>query len=299
MDWQYKLISLYLFICNEYKKGLYFYCERMSNYADLSFSDEEVITIFLHGIMNKRRTLKEIHQEAECYLKDWFPKLPSYVAFVQRLNRINDVFVPLIESLESSLTKAHHVEIHQLIDSMPIVLAKQGRRLKAKVAQEIATSNGYCATKKMYYYGVKLHILGNYRKGQLPIPSYVGLSSAGFGDRKAYEQILPNLSANIFADKAYQKESQPILQEGQVLLHTPVKKKKGQKLLDSADRLLSSAISSIRQPIESFFNWLEEKTSIQVASKVRSYNGLMVHVFGRIAAAFFMLVDRIEMISSS
>ncbi len=78
-----------------------------------------------------------------------------------------------------------------------------------------------------------------------------------------------------------------------MLLHTPIKKQKGQKLLDSADRLLSSAISSIRQPIESFFHWLEEKTSIQMASKVRSYHGLMVHVFGRIAAAFFLLVEQV------
>lgn len=113
------------------------------------------------------------------------------------------------------------------------------------------------------------------------------------GDRKAYAQILPELTENVFADKAYQKENKSILLDGSALLHTPVKKQKGQKLLDSADRLLSSAISSIRQPIESFFNWLEEKTPIQMASKVRSYNGLMVHVFGRIAAAFLILIERV------
>lgn len=40
-----------------------------------------------------------------------------------------------------------------------------------------------------------------------------------------------------------------------------------------------------RQPIESFFNWVESKTGIQIASKVRSLNGLLVHVFGKLAAA--------------
>jgi hypothetical protein len=265
----------------------------MSNHADLSFADEEVITIFLYGIMNRRQNLKVIYEETERYLKPWFPKLPSYVAFVQRLNRVCDIFIPLIESLQSNLPKNIYFEAHQLIDSMPIVIAKQGRRFQAKVAKEIATPNGYCATKKMYYYGVKLHILGHYRKGSLPIPSYIGLTNAGFGDRKAYDQLLPELMNNVFADKAYQKEGKSMLREGSVLLHTPVKKQKGQKLLDSADKLLSSAISSIRQPIESLFNWLEEKTSIQMASKVRSYNGLMVHVFGRIAAAFFLLIERV------
>ncbi|PEN04973.1 transposase, partial [Longimonas halophila] len=34
---------------------------------------------------------------------------------------------------------------------------------------------------------------------------------------------------------------------------------------------------------------IEEKTGIQAASKVRSTRGLMVHVFGRFAAAMLLL----------
>ena len=70
----------------------------------------------------------------------------------------------------------------------------------------------------------------------------------------------------------------------------PVKKKKGQKRLELFDRILSTAVSRVRQPIESLFNWLQEKTDIQSGSKIRSYNGLMVHVFGRLAAAMFLMV---------
>ena len=36
-------------------------------------------------------------------------------------------------------------------------------------------------------------------------------------------------------------------------------------------------------------NWINEKTGIQRASKVRSYRGLLVHVFGRLAAAMLLL----------
>jgi hypothetical protein len=49
---------------------------------------------------------------------------------------------------------------------------------------------------------------------------------------------------------------------------------------------MNSVISSIRQPIESFFNWIQEKTKIQHASKVRSTNGLFAFVFARIASIF-------------
>ncbi len=45
----------------------------------------------------------------------------------------------------------------------------------------------------------------------------------------------------------------------------------------------------MRQPIESLFNWINEKTGIQQASKVRSYQGLLVHAFGWLAAAMLLL----------
>jgi len=54
--------------------------------------------------------------------------------------------------------------------------------------------------------------------------------------------------------------------------------------------LFSRAVSAVRQPIESLFNWLIEKTDFQRASKVRSTKGLIVHVFGKIAAAFIYLI---------
>ena len=50
---------------------------------------------------------------------------------------------------------------------------------------------------------------------------------------------------------------------------------------------MSTAVARVRQPIEALFAWIEEKTGIEYASKVRSYQGLMVHVFGKLAAALF------------
>ncbi len=55
----------------------------MSNHADLSFTDEEVITIYMFGIIDKKVALKEIYVPAKNYWSDWFPNLPTYVAFVQ------------------------------------------------------------------------------------------------------------------------------------------------------------------------------------------------------------------------
>lgn len=296
MDWEVELISLYLFVCKHYRSNLWIYCQRMSNYSDLKFSDEEAIALYLYGIIEGHRTVKSIHRYAKKHLMAWFPHLPKYGAYDQRINKLHDLFVPLVDVMSTELTNSLKLEsLIGLTDSMPIIMAQRGRRFHAKVAPEIATKNGYCATKKLHYYGVKLHAIASRQPGALPVPSCLGLTDAGMHDRKAFEQIIPFLPPNMltcYADKAYQVQAESVHQEQQVMLLTPVKKEKGQEFLDAADQWLSTAISKVRQPIESFFNWVNEKTGIQIASKVRSYQGLMVHVFGRLAAALFIMRDK-------
>lgn len=271
MDWELQLISLYVFICKHYRATLANYCERLAPYADLQFSDEEAITLYLYGIMQGYHTLKAIHCYARKHLMDWFPQLPGYVAFDQRINHLHDVFVPLVDLLSQELTSTLNMRFWVgLTDSMPIVMAQQGRRFRAKVAPELATNNGYCPAKKLHYYGVKLHVVACMRPGMLPLPTCVGLTGAGMNDRKAFEQILPYLPENMFdcfADKAYQLENQAVRYEYHTTLYTPVKREKGQSSLDAADQLLSTAISRVRQPIEAFFNWIQEKKEYKWQAK--------------------------------
>lgn len=287
MDWLDEIISLYLQVCSEYKNGLWVYCQRFSNHYDLTFSDEEVATIYMFGVMEGLITKKQIYNHAKNYWKTLFPYLPSYVAFVQRVNKLGDLFVGMIDKFQKALPDEVFSANHKrLVDSMPIIMARGGRRFNAKVASEIADKNGYCATKKLHYYGVKLHVVGSSQSGTIPIPDKIGVTPAGVSDVKAYELVLPEiLEYEKFADKAY------VGVDG-TKTYIPVKKRKGQEFLDTADQLYSTAVSRIRQPIESFFNWIEEKVKIQIASKVRSYNGLMVHIFGKLAVAFNLLVAK-------
>jgi hypothetical protein len=289
MTWLDGIISLYVFICDEYQKNLWAYCQRFSNYSNLTFSDEEVITIYMFGIMEGLTTKKQIYKHARNYWHDLFPSLPSYVAFVQRTNLLGSVFLALLENLQKMFPEsAFDCNHNRLIDSMPIILAQRGRRFDAKVAPEIADKGGYCATKKLYYYGVKLHIMGSAQVQTIPIPDIIGITGAGMSDIRAYEAILPNvIEYEKFADKAYLAETTK-----NTNTYTPVKKQAGQKFLDAADQLYSTAVSRIRQPIEALFSWIEEKVKIQIASKVRSYNGLMVHIFGRLAVAMNLLLSK-------
>jgi len=182
-------------------------------------------------------------------------------------------------------------EFRKLMDAMPIYMAKAKRSNRAKVAPELA-DKGYCSSKDEYYYGVKLHVVGFDRDGAIPIPSCIGLSPASTHDLQAFREIEREFSnCDIFGDNAYSDSDlfKTLTARG-VCLATPVKRKKGQKALDSADKMYSAAVSSIRQPIESFFNWLQEKTKIQRASKVRSTKGLLTHVFGKVAAGLVAML---------
>lgn len=291
MNWQDQLISLYVYICQHYETHLWMYGQRLSNNADPDLTDEEVLTIYLFGIIQKRTQVQDIYIYIQDHLHDWFPALPSYGGYVQRLNRLFAAFPALVEQILEDFPNQGVLAQIRVVDSMPIILANGRRSGSARVADELA-NKGYCSSKDMWYYGVKLHILGLKRESRMPKPDYIGLTPGAENDLTALRSILPQLhDGELYGDKIYadQTLNQTLEKEQNLKLYTPVKKKKGQSELAFADQLLSTAISRVRQPIESLFNWIEEKTGIQMASKVRSYNGLIVHVFGRLAAAFFIL----------
>jgi len=292
MDWELQLTMLYEYVDHHYHKELWVYCQRMSNNSQPKFSDVEVLTTYLFGRIKKRREIIDIYEYIRDHLLEWFPQLPHYKNYVRRLNYLCNVFSGLLEKIILDFPNTDVLHTMKLIDSMPIILANSKRSQTAKVAREFA-NKGYCASKGIYYYGIKLHILAIKRLNALPLPDYIGITPARDHDLKALEIILPQLSdSELFADKAYINELLKNIaeQEQNFQIHTPVKKKKRQEReLDYFEKLLSTAVSRVRQPIESLFNWIEQKTGIQTASKVRSYNGLITHVFGSLAAAMFIL----------
>lgn len=106
--------------------------------------------------------MKSIHRYATKHLLSWLPHLPKYGAFDQQVNKLHDIFIPLVDLMSTQLTNSLNIEsLIGLTDSMPIIMAQRGRRFHIKVAPGIATKNGYCATKKLYYYGVKLHVIAS------------------------------------------------------------------------------------------------------------------------------------------
>lgn len=87
---------------------------------------------------------------------------------------------------------------------------------------------------------------------------------------------LPEIvGGQLYGDKAYCDSSmKDRLAENQNLeILTPVKKKKGFGRLSSVEKLFTEAVSRMRQPIESLFNWIDDKTGIQRALRCAPIGG--------------------------
>lgn len=285
MGWELRLIALYLEISECYKQSLWFECERFSNGGYKRCTDEEILTVYLFGILAGFRSITKIHQYALGHLRDYFPGLPGYAAFVHRINRLSEALRALSEMLQSSSIGELDGGVY-LVDSFPIALAKGQHAYTARVAKEVA-SIGYNATKKMYFYGVKAHVVARKRTGTLPDIELLILDEAARHDGPVFDQLRQTMGDNLaFADKAYKRpDEQQIELEQNLKVITPPVKARGQKVLSEEQAKLSKAIAKIRQPIETLFGWIQRKTGIQEAGLVRSTAGLAAHIFGKLAAA--------------
>ncbi len=285
-----QLIQLYLFVCRIYDTRSETCFQRASNNSKPDFSDQELVGIWFFGHLNEKFQKKQIYDLIVDYWAVWFPALPSYQTFCYRLNLLEQTFQSIGAELFEHLHAQQTPELDHLIDSFPVMLAKNGHAYSARVAREIADV-GYCAAKKTYFHGVRLHTIAQRRFAQLPSPSQIWLCEASHHDLTATkEQYLELPNTTLIADLAYpEAEFEQSLNGQNTRLYTGRKKPKG-KDLTRFEKYHNRLISKFRQPIESFFNWINEKTNIQTASKVRSVNGLMLHCWGKLAVAFFLLV---------
>ena len=286
-----QLIQLYLLVCELYDKRQHACFQRLSNNANPDgITDQELVTIYVFGHLQGQFEKKAIYTFIRTYWLEYFPKLPAYQTFVARLNRLEPTFQALGAELQARLRGAHVPEIDQVIDSFPVMLACGGHAYTAKVARETADV-GFCASKKQFFHGVRLHTLAQRRSGQLPCPQQIWLREGSCNDLRSVKEQAPELpTTTLLADKAYADAAfQAQLAAQGTSLRTPQKKPKG-KELSQGEKYYNRCVSRLRQSIESLFNWFNHKTGLQDASTVRSDDALKVHCFGKLTVAYLLLV---------
>jgi hypothetical protein len=223
MDNLSNLVKIYLFVCDAYEKELKFSVQRFSNNHSPAFTDQEIMTIMLYNITyEKNLTVGAMLSFTSRWLRSWFPLLPSYPAFVMRVNRLSEAFRGLLTLMTEHYGSPEASTTVALVDSMPIITCS-GKR-SAKVACELA-DKGYCSSKSIYYHGVKLHMMARRVQGGLPVPEGLILTPASENDLNAFRDNWCGLPQRVFfADKAYQDHAmQQAMAMHQTELLSPVK----------------------------------------------------------------------------
>jgi Transposase DDE domain len=152
----------------------------------------------------------------------YIPHMVSKSRFSRRLHRIKEIFI-IFFNLLAHVWKTLNPEAGYVIDSLPIAVCDNIRIRRSKIYSK-EDFRGYQASKKRYFYGLKIHLMVT-KDGQ-PVECF--LTPGGFGDvdaLKYYAYELPE-GSSIYADKAYNDYAiEDLLQEVDHIQLLPIRKK--------------------------------------------------------------------------
>jgi len=189
-------------------------------------NDAEVMTTALVASVFFRGN----HESARAMLQQYgyIPHMLSKSRFSRRLHRIKELFIVLFDLLAQTWKTLNKDAIY-VIDSMPIAVCDNIRIRRSKIYSH-EDFRGYQASKKRYFYGLKIHLMVT-QDGQ-PVECF--LTPGGFGDveaLKCYAYELPDGSI-IYADKAYNDYAiEDLLQEVEHIQLIPMRKKNSKRTL--------------------------------------------------------------------
>lgn len=141
------------------------------------------------------------HKLACTFLQEqgYMPQMISKSQFSRRLHRLDYLFIALFRTLGEAFKELNEESVY-IIDSAPIAVCDNIRIKRNKLYGDEAY-RGYQASKRRYFYGVKIHLLVT--KEHQPVEFF--LSPGELSDTAALTQFDFDLPAGsqIFADKAY------------------------------------------------------------------------------------------------
>ena len=186
-------------------------------------SDAEVMTIalvaclFLGGNYTTARLLM--------VQQGYIGKLLSKSRFSRRLHRVKPFFLILFNLLAQYWQEQHEGQAYS-IDTFPVIVCDNYRIPRAKIYRD-QLFRGYQASKKRFYYGLKLHLLAT--AAGHPLEFF--LTPASMSDVKGLQYFdfdLPPGSI-VVGDKAYTDyEMEDILQPAEIEL-MPMRKKNSKR----------------------------------------------------------------------
>ena len=152
MSRDYFIIMVYCLVCEHYQAVVGQQSLRRRGYPP-ALSDEEVITIEICGEYFGLSQDEEILDYFRSHYQHFFPKLGERTGFVRQAANLWPVKAKIQQRLTSISGQA--ADSVQIIDTLPLPVCTYTRSGRDRCFKPEA-DYGYCAAKKLHYYGFKL-----------------------------------------------------------------------------------------------------------------------------------------------
>lgn len=162
----------------------------------MKMSDSEIIAISIFGELCCIDSERALYSYCKKEFSDLFPNFCDR----SRFNRIRRNLQGVIGLLFQKLTELKGDKEIQIVDSLPLPVCHFGRAHFHKTFRGYRATYGRCPSKKMTYFGYKIHLLCALDG----FPEGFVLTSANVDDRKAVPELIDNTRVStLLADKGY------------------------------------------------------------------------------------------------
>lgn len=187
-----EIVTIYC-LCDDILKAMNHQSDEQQQMSDAEVMTTAIVAAIYFGgnFEQARKQLSQPH---------YIPKMLSKSRFNRRLHRIEPMLVTVFEVLGQAWKQLNPEDIYS-IDSFPISVCDNIRISRSKLYDGEEAYRGYQASKKRYFYGIKIHLMVT-EKGE-PVEFF--LTPGSFADvkgLKVFPFALPEGSV-VYADQAY------------------------------------------------------------------------------------------------
>lgn len=249
------------------------------------FSDSEMLTIMLaidfFEFTSERRYLAFIRANYRAL----FPKLLDQSQFNRRARSLRYLLNELRQDWAREL--GVQWENHFLLDTTPVVVVGY-RRDKSHSNFRGSADYGYCAARRMKYFGYKLVMLTTLDG----TPYSFELVPANTDERDAADEILDTLpsSSHVWSDKGFLDEDWQAQWAQQAGIHLSTPKRQNQKAQNPAQ--FDQLLNQVRERIEGAYDILKEGGRSIEHTLAITVDGLCARIIAKISSVTLRLLLR-------
>ena len=250
-----EIITIYV-ICDEFLRAINHHQDNQ-----VEMSDAEVMTTAIIAMLYFKGNF--CLASRYMYEQRYIPNMLSRSRFNRRLHRVADLFLTLFLRLGETWKQLNEKSVY-VIDSYPIAVCDNYRIKRSKIYRG-EDFRGYIASKKRYFYGLRIHILVT-EQGE-PVEFF--LEPGAFSDTSALDLYNFDLPEGSFVtgDKAYNNYTiEDVMREAGLEL-IPLRKKNSLRSVPAYMTYFQACVRKIIETTGSLIERLLPKSIHAVTAK--------------------------------